>query len=546
MCAESGNPCRQSASGPSSGPSVRHANSSPLAVTVRCSVGIGAERTAPERGNVAWVNVTFYGVRGSCPCSGDRYRRYGGNTSCLVVDIEGDEPLIVDLGTGLRALGDVLHREVRALGTPLHATALLTHLHFDHILGIPFFGPLHDPGARLTVYGPAQPKGSLKDALHAAVQPPVFPIHMEQFRGELITIDVGSEDFSIGSAKIMARPMPHAGVTLGFRIEAEGRSIAYMSDHQAPLDRRAIPEAVLELCQGVDLLIHDGQYTDDEFSAKADWGHSTAAYAVHVAAEAGAKRLLLLAPRPVAHRPRARPHSEPGPPAPRGQGRRGRVVGARGAVDRPRQGVSGGSPLCRASTRPGSARCSATSPPGSPSSPRWRTACPSASRCQSFAALSLDPPMVILAPARSSTSWPRIAQAGAFCVNILGEHQEALCRAFAISGGDKFEGVGWTHGITGSPIITTRWRSWSAAWATSSTGATTSSSPVTWSPWTSARARQPVALLPVVASGVSTPTRVTHYRSRHGRADPFRGHKGRAPGPSRCARRRAGPVRRDI
>jgi len=239
------------------------------------------------------VNVTFYGVRGSCPCSGDRYRRYGGNTSCLVIDIEGDEPLIVDLGTGLRALGDVLHKEVRALGTPLRATALLTHLHFDHILGIPFFGPLHDPGACLMVYGPGQPKGTLKDALHAAVQPPVFPIHMEQFRGELITVDVGAEDFSIGSAKVMARPIPHSGTTLGFRIEAEGRSVAYMSDHQAPLDRRAIPEAVLELCNGVDLLIHDGQYTDDEFSAKADWGHSTAAYAVHVAAEAGVKRLLL-------------------------------------------------------------------------------------------------------------------------------------------------------------------------------------------------------------------------------------------------------------
>ena len=106
-------------------------------------------------------------------------------------------------------------------------------------------------------------------------------------------VDVGAEDFSVGAAKVMARPIPHAGVTLGYRIEADGRSVAYMSDHQAPLDRRAVPEAVLELCQDVDLLIHDGQYTEDEFSAKADWGHSTAAYAVHVAAETGAKRLLL-------------------------------------------------------------------------------------------------------------------------------------------------------------------------------------------------------------------------------------------------------------
>jgi phosphoribosyl 1,2-cyclic phosphodiesterase len=251
------------------------------------------ERSCAGRGIVERVNVTFYGVRGSCPCSGDRYRRYGGNTSCLVVTMEDDEPLIVDLGTGLRALGDDIQKEVRALGTPMHATALLTHLHFDHILGIPFFAPLHDPGARLTVHGPAQPKGSLKDALHAAVQPPVFPIHMEQFRGELITIDTRDEDFSVGAAKVMARHIPHAGPTLGYRIEAEGRSLAYLPDHQAPLDRRTIPEAVLELCHDVDLLVHDGQYTDDEFSVKADWGHSTAAYAVHVAAEAGAKRMLL-------------------------------------------------------------------------------------------------------------------------------------------------------------------------------------------------------------------------------------------------------------
>ena len=210
-----------------------------------------------------------------------------------MIDIEGDEPLIVDLGTGLRALGDVLLKEVRAAGAPLHATALMTHLHFDHILGLPFFGPLQDPGARLTVHGPAQPKGSLKDALHTAVQPPVFPIHMDEFRGELITVDTRDEDFSIGSAKVMARSVPHCGYTLGYRIEAEGRTIAYLPDHQAPLDRRTITDSVLELCQDVDLLVHDGQYTEDEFSTRADWGHSTAAFAVHVAAEAHAKKLLL-------------------------------------------------------------------------------------------------------------------------------------------------------------------------------------------------------------------------------------------------------------
>jgi phosphoribosyl 1,2-cyclic phosphodiesterase len=239
------------------------------------------------------VNVTFYGVRGSCPCSGDGYRRYGGNTSCLLVEVEGDEPLIVDLGTGLRPLGDVLLQAVRVPGAQLHATALLTHLHFDHILGLPFFGPLQDAGARLTVHGPAQPRGSLKEALHAAVQPPVFPIHLDQFRGEMVMIDTRDEDFSIGSARVMARTIPHCGTTLGYRIEAEGRSMAYLPDHQAPADRRSISDAVLELCHDVDLLVHDGQYTEDEYAAKADWGHSTAAFAVHVAAESRAKRLVL-------------------------------------------------------------------------------------------------------------------------------------------------------------------------------------------------------------------------------------------------------------
>ena len=243
-----------------------------------------------------WVNVTFYGVRGSCPCSGDRYRRYGGNTSCLVIDIEGDEPLIVDLGTGLRCL----RRRPAAGGagpggrrcTP---RPCWTHLHFDHILGIPFFSPLHDPGARLTVYGPAQPKGSLKDALHAALQPPVFPIHMEQFRGELITVDVGAEDFSVGQAEAMAWPVLHSGGDAGLPDRGRG-----------PLRRGTCPRLPGPArppghprgrCSGGartwTCLIHDGQYTDDEFSSKADWGHATAAYAVHVAAQTGVKRLLL-------------------------------------------------------------------------------------------------------------------------------------------------------------------------------------------------------------------------------------------------------------
>lgn len=239
------------------------------------------------------VRVSFFGVRGSCPCAGDRYCRTGGNTSCVLVEVDGEPPLVLDLGTGLRAVGDALGPKLAAEGRSLEANALLTHLHFDHILGLPFFGPLHERGARLTVYGPRQGGTGLHDALHGAVRPPFFPVHMSEFGGELRLREVGEEDFALGAVKVRARTVAHPGDTLGFRVEADGGSLAYLPDHQAPLDGRTITDGVLELCDGVDLLVHDGQYTEAEFAGKQDWGHSTVAYAVHVAATAGAKRLLL-------------------------------------------------------------------------------------------------------------------------------------------------------------------------------------------------------------------------------------------------------------
>lgn len=212
----------------------------------------------------------------------------------MLVEVDGEPPLILDLGTGLRALGDHLHAPLRAAGVPLRATALLTHLHYDHVLGLPFFSPMRDPGAVLEVYGPSQQSGSLDEVLASLVKPPFFPISMADFRGELRCHDLnGSADFTVGGIEVKARTVPHIGHTLGFRIEADGRSVVYISDHQAPLDRRTVDKQVLDLCDGADLLIHDAQYTDEEFVTMADWGHSTEAYAVQVAAQSGVRRLSL-------------------------------------------------------------------------------------------------------------------------------------------------------------------------------------------------------------------------------------------------------------
>ena len=240
------------------------------------------------------MRITYFGVRGSCPCSADHYRRYGGNTSCVLVEVEGEPPLIIDLGTGLRALGKHLDSSLTATGAPLKANALLSHLHYDHVLGIPFFSPMRHADAIVEVYGPAQEGVLLGEALASMVRPPFFPIHMAQFEGTFRFHDLeGSDEFAIGATKVKVRPVAHIGRTLGFRLEVDGQVLAYVSDHQAPADLCSVEPGVLELCDGADLVLHDAQYTEAEFAQVPHWGHSTADYAVHVACEAGAKRLVL-------------------------------------------------------------------------------------------------------------------------------------------------------------------------------------------------------------------------------------------------------------
>lgn len=238
------------------------------------------------------MRVTFFGVRGSCPCAGEEYRRFGGNTSCVLVEIGDDPPLILDLGTGAHALGRTLRRS-GARTTPFRGTVLLTHLHYDHILGLPFFPPLAEPGTLLEIYGPRQGDEPVAETLRRAVQPPFFPVHLAELHGDVVFHDVRSEGFAVGSAKVRGRHVPHPGATLGYRIEAPGAVLAYVPDHQASPDRRWVDPEVLELCDGADLVVHDAQYSAAELDGHADWGHSSVDYAVQVASEAGAHRLAL-------------------------------------------------------------------------------------------------------------------------------------------------------------------------------------------------------------------------------------------------------------
>ena len=235
------------------------------------------------------LNVSFYGTRGSTPCPSEDNRRYGGNTSCVALESPGHDPIVLDLGTGLRFFGETQPND----GT-FRGAALVTHLHWDHVQGLPFFTPVLKPGAQFDIYGPPQAGSTLSDAFHRFICPPFFPVTVEQLYGQMTFYDAGDTDLVLDGAKVRVRPVPHVGANNGYRVEMGGASVAYLSDHQMPQDgTHSVSEDVLELCDGVDVLIHDAQYTPEEFVEKAHWGHCTIDYAVFVAREAGAKRLAL-------------------------------------------------------------------------------------------------------------------------------------------------------------------------------------------------------------------------------------------------------------
>lgn len=244
------------------------------------------------------MKVTFYGVRGSCPCPCDENRRYGGNTACVALEVDGADPLLLDLGTGLRLFG-----QSQPVDGTFRGAALVTHIHWDHVQGLPFFTPVLRPGSQFDVFGPPQPDhGSLAEAFAHFIKPPYFPVTTADLVGDIRFHDAWNEDLELDGAKVKVRQVPHVGLTNGYRIEMGGATVAYLSDHQMPVDgSHDVSDAVLELCDGVDLLIHDAQYTEAEFPEKSTWGHCTADFAVHVAAEAGARRLALFHHDPTHH-----------------------------------------------------------------------------------------------------------------------------------------------------------------------------------------------------------------------------------------------------
>ena len=242
---------------------------------------------------VTFVRLGLLGVRGSTPAPGEEFLRYGGHTSCVAVAHEAEPPsLILDAGTGLRTLPTLLG------GEPFSGTILLGHLHWDHTMGLPFCPAVDNVKARVDLRLPAQ--GDAEAILERWMAPPLFPITPTQLRGQWSFEGIEEGIHKFEGFEVLAREIPHkGGRTFGFRVSDGRRAFAYMSDHcptalgAGPAGLGELHEAVLALCEGCDLLIHDAQYLDEELPARADFGHAAAGYAVELAAATSVPKVLL-------------------------------------------------------------------------------------------------------------------------------------------------------------------------------------------------------------------------------------------------------------
>jgi phosphoribosyl 1,2-cyclic phosphodiesterase len=239
------------------------------------------------------VNVRIWGARGSIPSPGPETMRYGGNTSCVQLPLEDGSILVLDAGTGIRGLG-----LTAALPPDRPVHILLTHLHLDHIQGLIFFAPLFRPDAEIVIWGPSSPEASLEDRIARYISAPLSPIEVHELPCHPSFREAETTEWKIGSARIRAASVTHRGPTLGYRVEADGASLCYIPDHEpglgAPLDGLEDDWiSGFDLAQGASLLLHDGQYTDDEYPAHLGWGHSPLSDALTFAHRTDVDRLLV-------------------------------------------------------------------------------------------------------------------------------------------------------------------------------------------------------------------------------------------------------------
>lgn len=236
------------------------------------------------------MRVRLWGTRGSVAAPGADTARYGGNTSCVEVR-GGDGTLVVlDAGTGIRPLGRVLGSGLRRVDI------LLSHFHLDHIQGLGFFAPLYDSDVETHLWGPSSTTLDLRARLRRYLSPPLFPVHLRDLP-RLVLHDLPRDEFAVGGLRVRADRVCHPGFTVGYRISDGGATLTYLSDHEPALGATRFPlhadwTSGYDLARDADLLIHDAQYSLDEYPGHVGWGHSAIEHAIAFAGLARARHLV--------------------------------------------------------------------------------------------------------------------------------------------------------------------------------------------------------------------------------------------------------------
>ena len=255
------------------------------------------------------TRLKIWGVRGSIPVPGPGTVRYGGNTSCVEVRADG-EMIVLDAGSGIRALGQSLEQEFA--GQPIRLTLLLTHTHWDHIQGLPFFLPAYNGKNRIRVRGYEGARAGLATILAGQMETQFFPISLRELSSNIAIEELKEMEFSIGKVRVTSRFANHPGICAGYRLHTSGGSIAFFPDnepyellkvHLAERAETSLDEArefakterakLVEFLEGTDVLIIDAQYTDEEYEKHIGWGHGSLSRVVSLALDANARRLIL-------------------------------------------------------------------------------------------------------------------------------------------------------------------------------------------------------------------------------------------------------------
>lgn len=237
------------------------------------------------------MDMTLWGVRGSIPTPRPGTARYGGNTSCVEVAAAPSSTVILDAGTGIFPLGQHLPADVARVDV------LLTHLHMDHILGLGFFAGLYRPDLEVHIWGPGSTGSHLRERLSRYMSPPLFPVRIRELPCRLSFHDAPLTRFELPGVSVTAALVCHPGPTVGYRLEDQTGTVAYVPDHEPALGAHRFPDlprwtSGFDLMAGADLLIHDAQYADTEYADHLGWGHSSIGHAVALASAAGVGHLI--------------------------------------------------------------------------------------------------------------------------------------------------------------------------------------------------------------------------------------------------------------